>query len=64
MFFCIFDKVDNLFLRQSYLKRQLPVKKLDKKCKNNFLSLKKLKNTKSAQLCSVLLLDALNTVAS
>ena len=50
MIFLHFYKVNILFPHQSYLKSSLPVKL----CKNNFLLLKKFKNTESAQLCSQL----------
>ena len=36
-FFCIFYKVGNPFLHQSYLKSPLPVKLTYKKCKKSFI---------------------------
>ena len=51
MIYCIFYKVNNLFLHQSYLKSPLRVKLTwEKMQKNHFLSLKKFINIKSAQL--------------
>ena len=48
LFFCIFYKVNNLFLEAPVLFKN-PLQ-LDKKFKNNFLLLKKFKNSESAQL--------------
>ena len=42
-YFCIFYKVNNLFLHQSYLKSPLPVKLATKNANNHFLLLKKFK---------------------
>ena len=53
MIFCIFYQVNNQFLHQSYLKSPVPSQiNLIKNAKNQFLSVKKLKNTSSAQLCN------------
>ena len=53
MIFCIFYKVNNLFLHQCYLKSPLPVKLTRQKfknAKNHFIFWKEFKNTESAQL--------------
>ena len=43
--------VNNLFLHQSFLKAHSQSNKLDKKCKEKCLVLKKLKNNESCSAC-------------
>ena len=42
-FFCIFYKVDNLFMHQSYSKSPLSVKLPSQKCKKSFFIIEKIK---------------------
>ena len=52
MIFCIFYQVSNLFLHPVLFKKPTPSQiSFIKNAKNNFLLLKNVKNTESAQLC-------------